>query len=134
MSISLKALYDKVNSFEASKSTWTKGSNTNGSWFKESSTGLLIQLGKMNIPTDDTKTITLPTSFASTAYSVSVNSEQSIHYTEWTNGHAIYDLKTDSFVISGRTESCNRVWIAIGYLITNSIRSLLGGDLRWLSL
>ena len=132
MSISLKALYDKVNSFEASKSTWTKGSNTNGSWFKESSTGLLIQLGKINIPTDNTRTVTLPTSFASTAYSVSVNSEQSSNYTEWTNGHVIYNLNKSSFVISGRTEGCNRVWIAIGYLITNSIRSLLGGGLGWL--
>lgn len=115
MSISLKALYDKVNSFETSKSTWTKGSNSNGSWFKESSTGLLIQLGKTSMSTDDTKTITLPTSFASTTYSVSVNSEQSGNYTEWTNGHAIYNLNKSSFVISGRTEGCNRVWIAIGY-------------------
>ena len=132
MSISLKALYDKVNSFETSKSTWTKGSNSNGSWFKESSTGLLIQLGKTSMSTDDTKTITLPTSFASTTYSVSVNSEQSGNYTEWTNGHAIYNLNKSSFVISGRTEGCNRVWIAIGYLITNSVRSLLGGGLGWL--
>lgn len=121
MSISLKALYDKVNSFEASKSTWTKGSNSNGNWFKESSTGLIIQLGKINVPTDNTKTVTLSTSFTNTAYSVSVNSEQSENFTEWTNGSVIYSLKTNSFVISGRTESSNRVWIAIGYLITNRL-------------
>lgn len=46
MSISLKALYDKVNAFESSKSTWTSGSNSNGTWMKESSTGIMIQFGQ----------------------------------------------------------------------------------------
>lgn len=47
MSISMKNLEDRVAALErkGSGSSWTKGSNSNGYWMKETSSGLTIQWG-----------------------------------------------------------------------------------------
>ena len=54
------------------------------------------------------------------------------------NGGGQYasDARITSSSLTGFTSNKGQAsnWIAIGYLITNSIRSLLGGGLGWLSL
>lgn len=118
MSISLKALYDKVNAFESSKSTWTSGSNSNGTWMKESSTGIMIQFGQSANAQYDNHDIyvTFPTKF---------NSVKSvIKTTMGVYGGAIpgayvsvWDVSVSGF--KSRTSSSSGMpcyyWLAIGY-------------------
>ena len=118
MSISLKALYDKVNNFEASKSTWTSGSNGNGTWMKESSTGIMIQFGQSANAKYDNHDIYV-------AFPIKFNSVKSvIKTTMGAYGSAIpgayasvWDVSVSGF--KSRTSSSAGMpyyyWLAIGY-------------------
>lgn len=125
MSISLKALYDKVNSFEASKSTWTSGSNGNGTWMKESSTGVIIQFGQSANAQRDNNDIyvTFPIKFNSVK-SIIKTTVGSYYDTIPGVYTSVWNVTTDGFISRASTvaKMPYYYWMAIGYLITNSIK------------
>ena len=119
MSISLNDLNNRLKNIESIKSSWSNGSNSYGYWCKENSTGLIIQWGKHLQNNNYMKTM-LPTSFSNAdSYNVIgcgfVNGEI---------GTCTYSYSTNYFHIrtGGGYPSA---WIAIGYLVSNRVKSLL---------
>ena len=118
MSISLKALYDKVNAFESSKSTWTSGSNSNGTWMKESSTGIMIQFGQSANAQYDNHDIYV-------TFPIKFNSVKSVIKTTFgayggqiPGSYAnVYSVSTSGFSSTASTTAGMPYfyWIAIGY-------------------
>lgn len=118
MSISLKALYDKVNAFESSKSTWTSGSSGNGTWMKESSTGVIIQFGQSANAQWDNHNIhvTFPIAFSAvkTVIKTTFGAYSGQVPGSYTN---VYSVSTSGFnsTASNTAGMTYFYWLAIGY-------------------
>ena len=128
MSISLKALYGQVQGLSLSGIS-VKNFVKSQNGYIEFSNGLLIQWGR------GAGWINYPKAFPNTVFSVTSSSQHNAGWNEDTVINGISNAGFCSHLARYGTDfsvSCN--WIAIGCLITNSIRSLLGGDLGWLSL
>ena len=123
MSISLNNHESRIKSLESSVSTtavYTTGTGTNGRWFKFAG-GLIIQCGKSG---NGSKAFPIKFPNACTGF-----------VTAGTNPTSSYNATNFSFndMNFGTSSKPGSVpWLAIGYLISNSIRSLLGGGLRCL--
>lgn len=122
MAYSLKNIGDRVAALEAKKySTWTKGSNTNGYWVKESTTGLIIQWGKTGSITAHNGTITFPIAYTSVPVVYSLGLGDRTAGTD-DGSPAIRAISTTNCrTTTGTTSITVRVWIAIGYLISDRI-------------
>ena len=124
MSISLKALYDQVQSIKTSGLNVTSISlGTNGWCFF--SNGLQICWGGPAGPS-----VTYPKAFTTATLNVITGAGNNV-------SNNLHDTNPITVTKAGFkmywNNSNNKVrYIAIGYLISNSIRSLLGGGLRCL--
>ena len=126
MSISLNNHEDRIKVLEnGGAGSWSKGSNSNGNWVKESKTGLLIQWGKINAPGNNTPgVIKFPIAFSNTNYLGLItclghnNLESS-----WTSLWQLKDFITTSMSVSltNYTQVPAYNWLAIGYLISYRI-------------
>lgn len=122
MSISLNNHENRIKALEnGGAGSWSKGSNANGNWVKESKTGLLIQFGATN--TGSTLTVKLPVVFTDTSYKVIATRNN-------TNGNesavVIYGSTVSQFNMTfiypqGSRTSSSANWLAIGYLISDRI-------------
>ena len=129
MSISLKALYDQVQNIETLSGI--KSISLNQLGYIEFSNGLIINWG--NTPNaNNGKDITtkFAKAFTKTCYAITCGNYYGKPSAEW-NAITIKSFNTTQFV-TVHYDGYAAHWIAIGYLITNSIRSLLGGGLGWL--
>lgn len=120
MAISLNDHETRIKKLEESGvSTWQKGSNSNGYWAKETTTGLIIQWGFKYIAQDQNATITLPITFSNTNYYVDGNE---IRNAKDPNSICLPgSKKVDSFILYCYALSNTKAWFAIGYLISDRI-------------
>lgn len=132
MSISLNNHESRIKALENSGSqNWTRGESSTGIWWKDSKSGLLLQHSKGNM--SNWGKITLPKSYSSTT-SFCVVANHGNRTSAWTptkSSGTCGVVSTDTIVVYS-AERVTFNWITIGYLISNSIRSLLGGGLGWL--
>ena len=126
MAYSLKNIGDRVAALEkAGSSSWSKGSNTNGYWVKESKTGLIIQWGRngnMNQwEAGGTRNFPIPftnvNSISMAAVQWSTTNGQTGSWSE-----RIRALSATSFYWWANCSPMH--WIAIGYLITNRLLNI----------
>lgn len=126
MSISLNNHESRIVALESGgSSTWTKGSNSNGFWVKEKTTGLIIQSGNYYIGDDwnQTRSIPLALNHSNTNYNVLMSPYS--NNGAWTQGFFIKSKNVSSFSIYyGDAAGANRTgyfWLTIGYLISDRI-------------
>lgn len=119
MSISLNNHESRIAALETNKgsSSWTKGSNSNGYWAKDSGSGLIIQWGTCGINTDQWKTFDLPIPFTSGNFGFNVIGTSG-RDNEWANGFDCTGRNTTQFSLGGRCAGGTKIWIAIGILYT----------------
>lgn len=122
MSISLNNHESRIKALEnGGAGSWSKGSNANGNWVKESKTGLLIQFGATN--TGSTLTVKLPVVFTDTSYKV-IATRNNINANE--SAVVVYGSTVNQFNMTfiypqGSRPSSSANWLAIGYLISYRI-------------
>ena len=122
MSISLNNHESRIKALEnGGAGSWSKGSNANGNWVKESKTGLLIQFGATN--TGSTLTVKLPVVFTDTSYKV-IATRNNINANE--SAVVVYGSTVSQFNMTfiypnGSRPSSSANWLAIGYLISDRI-------------
>ena len=122
MSISLNNHESRIKALEnGGAGSWSKGSNANGNWVKESKTGLLIQFGATN--TGSTLTVKLPVVFTDTSYKV-IATRNNINANE--SAVVVYGSTVSQFNMTfiypnGSRPSSSANWLAIGYLISYRI-------------
>ena len=122
MSISLKALYDQVQGIKNSGlsiSEW----NPDSHGYVLFSNGLLINWG--------TDTTTFKKSYSNQCVVV-LSCPHKNATTSYAEHWSVNTITKTGFTIHNTGYSDKNRFIAIGYLITNSIRSLLAGDPGWL--
>ena len=123
MSISLKSLYDQVQSIK-NTTVISEYSNANPGFIKFNN-GLQICYGKFG----QTSRQNFAKAFSNTCVSVVAHC---IYGRVVADGDInITSIDNNGFNCAVRLNT-NHTYIAIGYLISNSIRSLLGGGLEWL--
>ena len=125
MGISLNNHESRIKALETGgSSAWTKGSNSNGNWVKENTTGLIIQFGWSNTPRGDNISVKFPIAFkTSTPVALFTTIGRS------TNGNGWFALQqissrtsTDFKIAHANNDYYSTVsWIAIGYLISDRI-------------
>lgn len=127
MSISLNNHESRIKVLEnGGAGSWSKGSNANGNWVKESKTGLLIQWNCVYCSRDQNK-ITLPTSYKNDTYSImTVQNHRSGDAETSALIPMIKNKKSTTFEIrhihpQGHGVSSWMGWFAIGYLISDRI-------------
>lgn len=122
MSISLNNHESRIKALEnGGAGSWSKGSNANGNWVKESKTGLLIQFGATN--TGSTLTVKLPVVFTDTSYKV-IATRNNTKANE--SAIVVYDNTVSQFNMTfiypqGSRPLSSANWLAIGYLISYRI-------------
>ena len=132
MSISLKTLYDQVQSMSTSGvKTLSKG--TNG--YMEFQNGFIINWGLSTQgpppgSPDVWNSYKFSKPFSSSCTAV-VTGDIAGEYNRQNNPSNLRNISKTGFELL-LFDYFTVYWIAIGYLITNSIRSLLGGGLKWL--
>ena len=116
MSISLNNHESRIKALEnGGAGSWSKGSNANGNWVKESKTGLLIQFGATN--TGSTLTVKLPVVFTDTSYKV-IATRNNTKANE--SAIVVYDNTVSQFNMTfiypqGSRPLSSANWLAIGY-------------------
>lgn len=127
MSISLNDLANRLKNVESIKSSWTSGTGTDCKWWKEMSTGLIIQIGcydhKEENDTAGSWTnwsrLIFPVAFTSKgSYGISLQSSTE----NCTVMRNVTNISVDIDTI-GKTNS-HVYWIAIGYLVSNRVKCL----------
>jgi hypothetical protein len=95
----------------------TEGINKSPNGYVKLGNGLIIQWGVLYTNSSSVKTVTLPTPFTTTNYSVSVQQGGAIMGTTYyCNTQLAFPDSTTSFAVyTAYNESCNVYWIAIGY-------------------
>lgn len=128
MGISLNNHESRIKALEnGGAGSWSKGSNANGNWVKESKTGLLIQWGRTVMQPGDHHNVTqsFPLEFESQP-SVFVQFIGNTPDNFWANNVQIYGVTTSKFThariwIMSPHDTYGRPWLAIGYLISYRI-------------
>lgn len=130
MAISLNTVNTTVTNHETrikaleskGASSWTKGSNSNGYWAKETTTGLIIQWG-----------IFVTSSVTTRYFPISFTSQPSLfHFVSNSNSSIdVYEFMTNSWNVTNSSYRYNERraqgggwrgnWLAIGYLISDRI-------------
>ena len=123
MAISLNNHESRIKALESGGSnTWTKGSNSNGFWFKESKTNLIFQYGRTSMQGDSRKTVNLPIAYT-VLESISVvctfYNDVDLNTDSATHGRAIN--LTQLRIGSGSAYNTTLGWWSIGYLISDRI-------------
>lgn len=126
MSISMKNLSDRITALENKINSgalggWEKGSNTNGNWIKEKTTGVIIQWGVIYKLSSYNGKIYFPIKF-STKPSVIGLGLADIDANRDGGTPVIREINLVFFRYNtGTTSSTSCSWIAIGYLISDRI-------------
>lgn len=124
MAISLNNHESRIKALETGgSSTWTKGSNSNGNWVKENTTGLIIQFGSIpafgstGSSSSGSVNVSLPISFSNELYSIATS--------DWCNQYTVFMANVVSksvfecYVSQGQCYLGK--YLAIGYLISDRI-------------
>ena len=114
MSISLNDLANRLNKLEASTTMWTNGSNGNGSWVRETGSGLTIQWGS------STGNITFPIAFKTTSYGAVLSIVGGSNASIYASIHSLGGSFSTTGMNIGNTAwvgvyVASYKWIAIGY-------------------
>lgn len=135
MSISLNNHESRIKALENRPS----GGTITGQVFGESgyvsfSNGFKMTWGKVWVPNRETPVVKMTYPFNTTTMSLLTTIDNSQYLAGDLADYAhVFNVTKSQFSIRVGVDGGRTVrWIAIGYLITNSIRSLLGGGLRWL--
>ena len=122
MAISLNNHESRIKALENKGSgSWSKGSNSNGNWIKDSVTGVLIQWGLIGRQSSQRFTVNMPLSYSDKNYAVitSLNGES------WTPGDfSNYVIKSSANAFQQHQTGIGYLggmWLAIGYLISDRI-------------
>ena len=122
MAISLNNHESRIKALENKGSgSWSKGSNSNGNWIKDSVTGVLIQWGLIGRQSSQRFTVNMPLSYSDKNYAVitSLNGES------WTpSDFSNYVIKSSANAFQQHQTGIGYLggmWLAIGYLISNRI-------------
>lgn len=116
MAISLNNHESRIKALENKGSgSWSKGSNSNGNWIKDSVTGVLIQWGLIGRQSSQRFTVNMPLSYSNTNYAVitSLNGESWTpvdfsNYVIKSSANAFQQHQTGIGYLGG-------MWLAIGY-------------------
>ena len=124
MAISLNNHETRIKALEnGGSSTWTKGSNSNGTWIQEASTQTMIQFNTLGVLAGDYKVIYFAKAFKSPPTVVFTGQGRRFDGSGWVAVHVVYDVTTTQFRL-GHVNPVNFdkiAWIAIGYLISDRI-------------
>ena len=125
MAISLNNHESRIAALETGgSSTWVKGSNSNGNWVKEKTTGLIIQFGWSNTPSGDNISVKFPIAFTtSTPVALFTTIGRCTDINGWFALQQISSRTSTDFKISHVNSMYYSAvsWIAIGYLISDRI-------------
>lgn len=128
MSISMKNLSDRITALENKINSgalggWEKGSNSNGYWLKEKTTGIIIQWGTAkDIGGNRPSTFVFPIKFSNTDYHLSLGFNGTFNASAWLSVTQYRDMRTSQATISNTASQVGLYrWFAIGYLISYRI-------------
>ena len=124
MSISLNNHENRIKALEnGGAGSWSKGSNANGNWVKESKTGLLIQWGTAkDIGGNNSSKFTFPLAFSNTNYHLSMGYNGHFNANGWLSVLQYKDMTTTYSMVSLTAGQVGTYrWLAIGYLISDRI-------------
>lgn len=115
MSISMNNHETRIKALENKGSgSWTKGSNSNGYWIKESGTGVIIQFGRHYHPESGQSWLTFPIPFsAKDSYSIACVNLTGSTFVSIEGLGNMYPEKC--YVDTAYRRNDTFGWIAIGY-------------------
>ena len=126
MSISLKALYDQVQSIKNSGLSVSEWSKLDSGYILFNN-GLLINYGASK-----NRKVTFIKQYPNKVLQIVVSPHTDRLYSSYAEHYKISSLTNSGYQLATDDTYKGSRYIAIGYLISNSIRSLLGGGLGWL--